>query len=234
VLAVFQAMDGAGKDSTITHVFTGVSPTSVDVHAFKSPTPEELDHDYLWRTTRKLPARGRIGVFNRSYYEEVLVCKVHPEIVTNKQRLPEKASRDLKKLFQHRYRAIAEFEKHLHCNGTHVVKFFLHVSKREQAKRFLGRLDDPSKNWKFDEADLIEREFWDDYMDAYETMVNKTGTDEAPWYIIPADDKKTMRLLVAEALLTEMRLLHLEWPQLPKAHRDVLERSRQKLEEEVG
>ena len=234
MLAVFQAMDAAGKDSTNTHVFTGVSPTSVDVHSFKSPTPEELDHDYLWRAYLKLPARGHIGVFNRSYYEEVLICKVHPEIVTVKQRLPEKAIKDLKHLYHARYRAIAEFEKHLHSNGTHVVKFFLHVSKKEQAKRFLSRLDDPSKNWKFDEADLSEREHWDEYMKAYQKAINKTATEDSPWYVIPADDKKAMRLLVAEALLTEMRRLHLEWPQLPKQHRDVLERSRRKLAEEVS
>ena len=233
VLAVFQAMDAAGKDSTITHVFTGVNPTSVEVHPFVAPSIDELDHDFLWRGAVKLPRRGHIGVFNRSYYEEVLICKVHPEIILNRQRLPEYCTEDMKKLYKRRYEAIRHFEEHLHNNGTRLVKFFLHVSKREQAKRFLARIDDPSKNWKFEEADISEREHWDDYMEAYEKAINETATEDAPWYVIPADDKRTMRLLVAQALLTEMNELKLKWPKLPKEQRAALERSRAKLAAEL-
>jgi PPK2 family polyphosphate:nucleotide phosphotransferase len=233
MLVIFQAMDAAGKDSTLTHVFTGVNPMGVEVSAFKKPSEEELDHDFLWRTTTQLPQRGRIGVFNRSYYEEVLICKVHPEYVTKVQRLPEALNKDSEKLFRRRYESISEFEQHLTSNGTHVVKFFLNVSKKEQARRFLARLDDPSKNWKFNEADLAEREHWSDYIKAYEDAINETATDAAPWYVIPADDKKTMRLLVATAVLAEMRKLKLSWPKMSEEQMAGLERGRKKLAAEL-
>lgn len=233
VLVIFQAMDAAGKDSTITHVFTGVNPMGVDVSAFKQPSAEELDHDFLWRCVVRLPPRGRIGVFNRSYYESVLVCKVHPDIVKTSERLPEHRLKDMEKLFRHRYESIRDFEQHLRRNGTHVVKFFLHVSKEEQAKRLLARVDDPAKNWKFQSADLAEREHWQKYMDAYETAVNETATDDAPWFVVPADDKKNMRLLVAAALLDEMLKIKLTWPELSKDHKSELEDARKKLEKEL-
>ena len=233
MLVIFQAMDAAGKDSTLTHVFTGVNPMGVEVSAFKKPSEDELDHDFLWRTTTQLPQRGRIGVFNRSYYEEVLICKVHPEYVTKFQRLPEDLNKDSKKLFRRRYESIRDFEQHLTSNGTHVVKFFLNVSKKEQARRFLARLDDPSKNWKFNEADLAEREHWRDYMKAYEDAISETATDEAPWYVIPADDKKTMRLLVATAVLAEMKKLKLSWPKMSEEQMAGLERGRKKLAAEL-
>jgi PPK2 family polyphosphate:nucleotide phosphotransferase len=233
MLVVFQAMDAAGKDSTITHVFSGVNPQGVEVHSFKAPSEEELNHDFLWRSTTKLPTRGKIGVFNRSYYEEVLICKVHPEIIQKYQRLPEVKTKDMKRLYQHRYESIADFEKHLARNGTHVVKFFLHVSKKEQAERFLARIEDPAKNWKFNGADLGEREHWEEYMDAYEECIKKTGTPDSPWYVIPADSKKNMRLIVASVLRHEMRKLHLEWPQFPEGERAAMTRSRKTLEAEV-
>jgi PPK2 family polyphosphate:nucleotide phosphotransferase len=190
MLLVFQAMDAAGKDSTIKHVMSGINPQGVEVHSFKRPSEEELDHDFLWRTTNKLPPRGRIGIFNRSYYEEVLVCKVHPEIVTKYQRLPEDATRDLKKLFTHRLQDIANFEAYCQRNGIHILKFFLNVSKEEQKDRFIARIDTPSKNWKFNEDDVKERAFWADYMTAYEEAIRATATEECPWYVVPADDKK--------------------------------------------
>lgn len=233
MLVIFQALDAAGKDSTLTHVFSGVNPMGVEVSAFKTPSEEELDHDFLWRTTTKLPQRGRIGVFNRSYYEEVLICKVHPEYVTKYQRLPEDLNKNPKKLFRRRYDSIIEFEQHLVRNGTHVVKFFLNVSKKEQARRFLARLDDPSKNWKFNEADLAEREHWRDYIKAYEDAINETATDEAPWYVIPADDKKAMRLMVATAVLAEMKKLKLSWPRMSEEQMTGVERGRRKLAAEV-
>jgi PPK2 family polyphosphate:nucleotide phosphotransferase len=233
MLVVFQAMDAAGKDSTIEHVFSGVNPQGVEVHSFKKPSDDELDHDFLWRSTVKLPPRGKIGVFNRSYYEEVLICKVHPEIILNYQRLPEAKTKDAKKLFQCRYESIADFEKHLARNGTHVVKFFLHISQEEQAERFLARIEDPSKNWKFHEADLSEREHWEEYMDAYEEVIRKTGTPDSPWYVIPGDSKKNMRLIVASVIRHEMRKLHLEWPQFPQSERAAMARSKKKLEAQI-
>lgn len=232
VLAVFQAMDAAGKDSTVEHVFTGVNPMGVEVHSFKRPSEDELDHDYLWRTTLKLPSRGHIGVFNRSYYEEVLICKVHPDIITRYQRLPEEDTRDMKKLFEHRYDSIRDFERHLARNGTRVVKFFLNVSKKEQAERFLDRIDDPAKHWKFNEADLAEREHWEAYQEAYEDAINETAADHAPWYVIPADDKKTMRLLVATILLEEMKEMKLSWPDVGAEAVAALARCRAKLTKE--
>jgi PPK2 family polyphosphate:nucleotide phosphotransferase len=233
MLVVFQAMDAAGKDSTIENVFSGVNPEGVEVTAFKSPSDEELDHDFLWRTTAKLPPRGKVGVFNRSYFEEVLICRVHDEFLTKYQRLPEACTKDMKKLWKQRYESIRDFERHLARNGTHVVKFFLNVSRREQAKRFLSRIEDPSKNWKFNEADLSEREHWGKYMSAYEEAVNETAAQHAPWYVIPADGKKNMRLMVAMALRREMKKLHLEWPQFPKEDLAAMARSKRKLAAEL-
>jgi PPK2 family polyphosphate:nucleotide phosphotransferase len=233
MLVVFQAMDAAGKDSTIEHVFSGVNPEGVEVTAFKRPSDDELDHDFLWRTTTKLPPRGKVGVFNRSYYEEVLICKVHDEYLTKYQRLPEACMKNMGKLWEQRYDSIRDLEKHLARNGTHVVKFFLNVSQREQAKRFLSRIEDKSKNWKFNEADLSEREHWKEYMDAYEDAVNETATEEAPWYVIPGNDKKNMRLMVATAIRKEMKKLALKWPQFPKADLAAMARSKRKLEAEL-
>lgn len=213
LLTVFQALDAAGKDGTIQHVFTGTNPAGVRVYSFKRPTDQELDHDFLWRSWRELPERGTIGIFNRSYYEEVLVVKVHPEILTQSQRLPEKTTEDLDKLFKHRYEAIRDMETFLHRNGFPTVKFYLHVSKQEQADRLIARIEDVEKNWKFEEGDVKEREFWDDYQEAYETCINETATDKAPWYVIPADDKKNMRLLVGRIIIDELKKLPIENPE---------------------
>ncbi|AUD07546.1 PPK2 family polyphosphate kinase [Spirosoma pollinicola] len=213
LLTIFQALDAAGKDGTIQNVFTGTNPTGVQVYSFKRPTEQELDHDFLWRSWRELPARGNIGIFNRSYYEEVLVTKVHPEILTESQRLPDKTTDDLDKLFKHRYEAICNMETFLYRNGFSTVKFYLHVSKKEQADRLIARIEDPEKNWKFEEGDVKEREFWDDYQDAYEQCINATATDKAPWYIIPADDKKNMRLLVGRIIIDELKKLHISDPE---------------------
>ncbi len=234
MLVVFQAMDAAGKDSTIENVFSGVNPEGVEVSSFKSPSDEELNHDFLWRTTAKLPPRGKVGVFNRSYYEEVLICKVHAEYLTKYQRMPEACTRDMKRLWRQRYESIRDLEKHLVRNGTHVVKFFLNVSRREQAKRFLSRIKDPSKNWKFHEADLEERAHWARYVRAYEDAVNETATERTPWYVIPADNKKNMRILVAMALKAEMKKLQLEWPQFPKEKLAAMSRSERKLKAELA
>lgn len=229
MLVIFQATDAAGKDSTIEHVFSGVNPQGVEDSSFKSPSDEELNHDFLWRTTRKLPPRGKIGVFNRSYYEEVLICKVHPEIITKYQRLPREELKNMKQLFEHRYESIRDLEKHLVRNGTRVVKFFLNVSKKEQTQRILDRIEDPTKNWKFNEADLAESEHWDEYASAYERMIKETATSEAPWYVIPADDKRNMRLLVAMVLREELKKLKLAWPEVTAEQREALTRSQKVL-----
>jgi len=215
LLLIFQAMDAAGKDSTIKHVMSGVNTQGVECHAFKRPTDAELDHDFLWRTTRVMPPRGRIGIFNRSYYEEVLVCRIHPEIVTKIQRLPDKTTSNLKTLFADRLKDIRNFEAYSHRNGIRIVKFFLHVSKEEQKKRFLARIDTPSKNWKFEEGDVKERGYWNEYQEAYEDAIRATGTDDCPWYVVPADDKKNMRLIVSAAVLAEMQSMKLKYPELP-------------------
>jgi len=207
LVTVFQALDAAGKDGTIQHVFTGTNPTGVRVYSFKRPTDQELDHDFLWRSWRELPERGTIGIFNRSYYEEVLVTKVHPEILTESQRLPEKITEDLDKLFKHRFEAIRDMETFLYRNGFPTVKFYLHVSKKEQGERLIARIKDAEKNWKFEEGDVKERDFWDDYQNAYETCISETATDKAPWYVIPADDKKNMRLLVGRIIIDELKKL---------------------------
>ncbi|MBO0950364.1 PPK2 family polyphosphate kinase [Fibrella forsythiae] len=207
ILAIFQAMDAAGKDGTIQHVFTGTNPMGLRVYSFKRPTEQELDHDWLWRTYVNLPERGTIGIFNRSYYEEVLVVKVHPEILTKNQRIPADLTEDLDKVWKHRYAAIVDMEKHLARNGFLTIKFFLNVSKKEQADRLIARIEDPEKNWKFEEQDVAEREFWDDYQDAFEEAINETATKNSPWYVIPADDKKNMRLIVGRILIDEMEKL---------------------------
>ena len=212
LLIVFQALDAAGKDGTIQKVFTGTNPVGVQVSSFKRPTEQELDHDWLWRSWRDLPERGTIRIFNRSYYEEVLVTKVHPEILTDSQRLPEAATEDLDKLFKQRYEAIRDVEKFTYQNGFPTIKFFLHVSKEEQADRLIARIEDPEKNWKFETGDIKERNFWDDYQKAYEDAINETATEHAPWYVIPADDKKSMRLLVGRIIADEIKKLPIKDP----------------------
>lgn len=210
LLVIFQALDAAGKDGTIQHVFTGTNPVGVKVASFKRPTDEELDHDFLWRSWRELPERGKIGIFNRSYYEETLVTKVHPEILTQSQRLPKESTEDLDKLFKHRFKAIRAMEKYLYQNGFPTVKFFLHVSKDEQADRLIARIQDLEKNWKFDEGDVKERNFWKEYQQAYEDTINKTARKRAPWYVIPADDKKNMRLLVGRVIIEELKKIPMD------------------------
>lgn len=232
ILLIFQAMDAAGKDSTIKHVMSGVNTEGVESHAFKRPTSNELDHDFLWRHQRVMPPRGRLGIFNRSYYEEVLVCKIRPEIVTKIQRLPEETTSNLKRLFKDRLQDIANYEAFSHRNGIHIAKFFLHVSKDEQKKRFLSRIDTPSKNWKFEEGDVKERAHWTKYMAAYQDAIRATSTEQCPWYVIPADDKKNMRLIVSAAVLNELQKLKLTWPKLPGDQLAVLAQSRDLLTNE--
>jgi PPK2 family polyphosphate:nucleotide phosphotransferase len=213
LLVIFQAMDAAGKDGTLKAVFSGVNPQGLSVYSFKRPTEIELEHDFLWRTVLQLPQRGSITVFNRSYYEEVLVVKVHPEIVTQSQRLPLELTDDLDKLWKNRYEDITNLETYLHRNGIRVVKFFLNVSKEEQATRLIERIQDPTKNWKFDEQDVKERGFWNDYQQAYEDLINATSTHKCPWYVIPADDKKNMRLIVAKTIVSELKKLNMSYPE---------------------
>ncbi len=231
VLVIIQAMDAAGKDSTIKHVMTGVNPEGVKVVSFKQPSAEELDHDYLWRCSRELPERGQIGLFNRSYYEEVLVVKVHPELVA-KQRIPG-ANPGEKSFWKSRYKEINQFERRLTRNGTRIIKFFLNVSKDEQKRRFLARIDDPTKNWKFSPGDLVERTYWDEYMSAYEQMLNATSTTSAPWFIIPADQKATTHLLVAKILSSEIRKLNLKFPALTASQHEALIECKARLEAEA-
>jgi PPK2 family polyphosphate:nucleotide phosphotransferase len=211
VLLIFQAMDAAGKDSAIKHVMSGVNPQGCDVHSFKAPSAEELDHDYLWRCQRRLPNRGHIGIFNRSYYEETLVVRVHPELL-EKQKLP--ARLVTKRLWQERFEDIRAFERYLTRNGTVVRKFFLHVSKKEQRRRFLERIEKPEKNWKFSAADVQERRFWKDYMAAYEDVIRHTATKDAPWYVVPADNKWFTRVVVAAAVIETLAELDLKYPRL--------------------
>jgi PPK2 family polyphosphate:nucleotide phosphotransferase len=229
VLVVLQAMDAAGKDSTIKHVMSGVNPQGCQVSSFKAPSTEELEHDYLWRTMRALPERGKIGIFNRSYYEEVLVVRVHPELLAH-EALP--APLVSKKLWQKRFEDINAFEHYLSRNGIVVLKFFLHVSKEEQKKRFLERLDDPHKNWKFSVSDALERRHWDEYMHAYEEMIQNTAKKHAPWYIVPADHKWFARLVVAEAVVDAMENLDLSFPKLDAQKRKELAEARTALERE--
>lgn len=221
LLLIFQAMDAAGKDGTIQHVMSGINPQGCQVFSFKQPSDEELKHDFLWRASRCLPERGRIGIFNRSYYEEVLIVKVHPEIL-HRQGLPEELA-DEKTVWEHRYHSIKNFEQHLQRNGTRILKFFLHLSKDEQKKRFLARIDDPNKNWKFSAADIAERNLWKSYMKAYEDCLCGTSTKQAPWHVIPADDKKNARLIVSQIILEAFKSLNLSYPTVsPEQRKDLL------------
>ncbi len=231
VLFIFQAMDAAGKDGTIRHVMSGVNPQGCQVFSFKQPSVEELQHDFLWRTTKCLPERGRIGIFNRSYYEEVLVARVHPELL-GAQGVSEESASD-GKFWKGRYRSIVQFENHLHRNGTRVVKFFLHLSRGEQRKRFLQRIDDPQKNWKFSEADIKERKYWKDYMAAYEDCITETSTDNAPWYVVPADDKENTRLIVSQIAVDTLKGLKASYPRTPPGRKKELESFRALLEKEA-
>lgn len=229
LLLIFQAMDGAGKDSTIEHVMSGVNPQGCQVFAFKSPSAEELDHDFLWRTARCLPERGRIGIFNRSYYEETLVVRVHPEFL-QKQRIPKALLTD--RIWDQRFEDIKNWERYLTRQGVVIRKFFLHVSKDEQKKRFLDRLAENEKNWKFSAQDLKERALWDDYMRAYEDMLESTSTAHAPWFVIPADKKWFARLAVADIIVETLRSLKLQYPKVPKEAQAELETARLELERE--
>jgi PPK2 family polyphosphate:nucleotide phosphotransferase len=227
LLLIFQAMDAAGKDGAIKHVMSGVNPQGCQVYSFKAPSAEELDHDYLWRTTERLPERGRIGIFNRSYYEEVLVVRVHPEVL-KKEKIPQ--SLVGKNLWEERFQDICSFERYLSRNGVVVRKFFLHLSKKEQKKRFLERLDEPEKNWKFSAADIHEREYWDDYMRAYEEMIRGTASKHAPWYVVPADNKWFTRTVVAAAIVETLEELDLAYPKVGPEQRKQLQAARKILE----
>ncbi|AFD08965.1 polyphosphate kinase 2 family protein [Solitalea canadensis] len=233
ILMIFQARDAAGKDSTIKHVMSGINPSGCQVVSFKVPTSTEIEHDFLWRTAVQLPERGRIGIFNRSYYEEVLVTKVHPEIILN-QRLPSVLTeKDLdKKFWEHRYESIRDHEKHLSRNGFVILKFFLNVSKKEQKKRFLERIDQPDKNWKFSYGDIKERQYWDQYEDAFEQMIEETAEEHAPWFVIPSDKKWFAQLAVARILLETLESLDLKFPELGDEEKAVLEKAKMELESE--
>ena len=226
VLLVFQAMDAAGKDGAIKHVMSGTNPQGCQVYSFKSPSSDDLDHDYLWRCMKSLPNRGHIGIFNRSYYEEVLVVRVHPEFLA-KQKLPPKVVG--KKIWEERFEDIRNFEQYLSRNGVVVRKFFLHVSKKEQKRRFLERIDDPLKNWKFSSNDANERDFWDDYMEAYEQMIQETATKEAPWYVVPADNKWFTRVVVAGAVIETLDSLDLAYPKVDEVKLNELGAAKKKL-----
>ncbi|HSC42560.1 MAG TPA: ADP-polyphosphate phosphotransferase [Candidatus Binatia bacterium] len=228
VLLIFQAMDAAGKDSAIKHVMSGVNPQGCQVFSFKHPSLEELDHDFLWRTTRTLPERGRIGIFNRSYYEEVLIVRVHKELL-RAENLPEEILDD-KNIWDERYRSIRDLEAHLYRNGTRIVKFFLHISQEEQRKRFLARIDEPEKNWKFNRGDIEERAYWNDYMAAYEACLEATSTRHSPWFIVPADDKQNTRLIISEIILHTLRKLKMKYPVLDEKRRKELRSLRKLLE----
>jgi PPK2 family polyphosphate:nucleotide phosphotransferase len=230
LLIIFQAMDAAGKDSAIKHVMSGVNPQGCQVTAFKAPSAEELDHDYLWRSQKVLPSRGCIGIFNRSHYEEVLVVRVHPGILQGQQ-LPDAMKND-KNIWKKRFEHIRDWENHLAENGTHVIKFFLNVSKEEQKQRFLERIDLPEKNWKFSAGDAKERAFWDDYMNAYKEAMQATSTKDSPWYVIPADKKWFTRLAVSEIIVKKLESLKLEYPAVTDAHKAELAESKAILEAE--
>ncbi|HVX57041.1 MAG TPA: ADP-polyphosphate phosphotransferase [Candidatus Saccharimonadales bacterium] len=232
VLLIFQAMDAAGKDGVIKHVMSGVNPQGCQVFSFKHPGPEELQHDFLWRTSRCLPERGRIGIFNRSYYEEVLIVRVHRDILAA-ENLPD-GTLDDGDLWQHRFHSINEHEKHLHRNGTQVVKFFLHLSKEEQRERFLARIEEPEKNWKMTQADMEERKLWKQYMKAYEACLSTTSTKHAPWYIVPADDKHNARLIISQIIVDTLDGLKMNYPEPDKAHRKDLQAIRKQLLKEKG
>ncbi len=227
LLLIFQAMDAAGKDGAIRHVMSGVNPQGCQVFSFKHPSATELDHDFLWRTTQALPERGRIGIFNRSYYEEVLIVRVHPEILRS-QGLPAELL-DEKTIWRERYRSIVDLENHLYRNGTRIIKFFLHLSEEEQRKRFLERIDNPNKNWKFSLADVEERGFWKQYMQAYEECLSATSTRNAPWYAVPADDKENARLIIAKIVVDTLDGLHMAYPKAGAARRRELQAIRKQL-----
>lgn len=229
LLLIFQAMDAAGKDGVIKHVMSGVNPQGCQVFSFKAPSQEELDHDFMWRTTKALPERGRIGIFNRSYYEEVLIVRVHPEIL-NGQNIPDEERNEM--LWQHRFEDINNFERYLSRNGTVILKFFLNVSKKEQKERFLERIERPEKNWKFSFGDVTERARWDDYMHAYEEMLNNTSTKWAPWHIIPADKKWFTRAAVADIIVSKLESLDMKFPEVSEAHKAELLRAKEMLESE--
>ncbi len=228
VLIIFQAMDAAGKDGSIRNVMSGVNPQGCQVFSFEHPSATELKHDFLWRTTRSLPERGRIGIFNRSYYEEVLIVRVHPEILRT-EGLPDEVEEGVKTVWKGRYRSIVDLEAHLHRNGTRIIKIFLHLSKDEQRKRFLDRIDEPDKNWKLSASDVEERKYWNDYMKAYEACLTATSTADAPWYVVPADDKKSSRLIVSEIVIDVFKDLKLAYPEPSAAHRRELSAIRQRL-----
>jgi PPK2 family polyphosphate:nucleotide phosphotransferase len=225
VLLIFQAMDAAGKDGAIKHVMSGINPQGCQVFSFKHPSATELQHDFLWRTTRDLPERGRIGIFNRSYYEEVLIVRVHPEILVGEGI----AAADKGAIWRERYRSILGMERHLHLNGTRIMKFFLHLSKEEQRRRFLQRIDKPEKNWKFSAADVEERKFWKDYMKAYEKCLGATSTNEAPWYVVPADDKENTRLIVSRIVVATLAELKMSYPKTSAKRRRELQVIREQL-----
>jgi PPK2 family polyphosphate:nucleotide phosphotransferase len=231
LLLIFQAMDAAGKDGAIRHVMSGINPQGCQVHSFKHPSAEELDHDFLWRTHRALPERGRIGIFNRSYYEEVLIVRVQPEIL-RAQQLPPSALEG-KDFWQGRYRSIVDSEAHLHRNGTRILKFFLHLSREEQRQRFLARIDDPDKHWKFSRADMVQREAWDDYMDAYQDCLQATSSADSPWFVVPADDKRNTRLIVSRIIIDALSRLDLDYPSVDDKRRDEIAAARLQLERQA-
>lgn len=227
LLIIFQGMDAAGKDGAIMHVMSGVNPEGCQTFNFKEPSSEELDHDFFWREYKCLPELGRIGIFNRSYYEEILVTRVHPEILSNQQLPPELLNKKI--VWKNRYRSIVDIERHLYYNGTQIIKFFLNLSKEEQKKRFLERIDQPDKNWKFGAADFKEREYWDDYMKAYEECISNTSTKRAPWYIIPADDKENARLLISEIINNKLKKFKMSYPVTDEAKKKELLSIRESL-----
>ena len=227
VLLIFQGIDASGKDGVIKHVMAGVNPMGCQAYSFKAPSSEEQQHDYLWRTMQRIPERRRIGIFNRSYYEEVLIVRVHPDLLNNEKIPP---SLITKKIWEERCQDMCSFERYLTRNGIVVRKFFLNLSKKEQAKRFLARLDEPEKNWKFSAADIHEREYWSDYMDAYEDMIRNTATPAAPWYVVPADNKWFTRLVIASAIIDTLERLNLRYPKVDVSRRKELEEARKFLD----
>jgi PPK2 family polyphosphate:nucleotide phosphotransferase len=227
LLLIFQAMDAAGKDSAIRHVMSGINPQGCQVFSFKHPSAAELEHDFMWRCSQCLPERGRIGIFNRSYYEEVLIVRVHPEILRS-QGLPDELHNE-KDIWKGRYRSIVDFENHLYRNGTRIIKFFLHLSKDEQRNRFLDRLDEPEKNWKFSQSDIVERGFWNQYMQAYEACLTATSTKQAPWHVVPADDKHNARLIISKIILDTFKSLNMHYPQTDSAREQELLSIREQL-----
>jgi len=229
ILLIFQAMDAAGKDGAIRHVMSGVNPQGCQVFSFKHPSADELQHDFLWRTTRDLPERGRIGIFNRSYYEEVLIVRVHRELLEG-EGLADTPHGD-KSFWDDRYRSIVDLERHLHRNGTRVVKFFLHLSKEEQRKRFLARIEEPEKNWKFSLSDIEERKYWKQYMKAYERCLSATSTEDSPWYVVPADDKENARLIISQIVLDTLKALKPHYPKTSKARQRELREIAKQLAE---